>query len=150
MVGGDFPENGVKSKTQLTFVARKAKINASALTKGDGGKVLVRSDEKTDFSGDIRATGGVNGGDGGHAEVTGRQDLKFQGKVDVNATAGRKGSLLLKSLDILITSEKNFTVSEQALESLSGKADIILEATNNISVRDLADDILALQASTGQ
>jgi hypothetical protein len=45
-------------------------INASATGKGDGGKVVLWSDQRTTFAGTILARGGVKGGDGGFIETS--------------------------------------------------------------------------------
>src|SRR5436190_14676289 len=46
------------------------KIDASAKDKGDGGKVVLWSDQSTTFAGTILAMGGTQFGDGGFAEVS--------------------------------------------------------------------------------
>ncbi len=68
----------------------------------------------TDFRGDIKARGSSQSGEGGFAEVSGKQDLNFVGKVDVSATNGAIGSILLDSEDIIIKSvfEKFFGVKK--------------------------------------
>ena len=55
---------------------------------GDGGNVVVWSDEHTTFDGRISARGGAEGGDGGLAEVSGKAALSFSGQVDLSAPAG--------------------------------------------------------------
>jgi filamentous hemagglutinin family protein len=69
-------------------------IDASATQSGNGGKVILWSDQMTAFNGTIRATGGPLAGDGGFAEVSGRQ-LAFTGDVDLGALKGVAGTLLL-------------------------------------------------------
>ena len=77
-------------------------ISADALDAGDGGRVIVWSDERTSFRGAVTARGGPEGGDGGFVEVSGRAHLTFAGLVDLSAPAGAFGTLLLDPYDVFI------------------------------------------------
>jgi hypothetical protein len=68
---------------------------------GDGGRVIIWADDTTRFYGDISATGGALGGEGGFAEVSGKEKLDFDGWVTLAAVSGESGTLLLDP-DILI------------------------------------------------
>ncbi|MEQ6250659.1 MBG domain-containing protein [Sulfitobacter sp. HNIBRBA3233] len=70
-------------------------ITADAWSMGDGGRVILWSDERTEFAGTISARGGDLGGDGGFVEVSGKDTLAFSGLVDSRAPAGAAGQLLL-------------------------------------------------------
>src|SRR5262247_4020582 len=48
-------------------------INASARDSGNGGKVILWSDQLTTFAGTILARGGVQGGNGGFVETSGKR-----------------------------------------------------------------------------
>ncbi|WP_022680641.1 filamentous hemagglutinin N-terminal domain-containing protein, partial [Sandarakinorhabdus limnophila] len=87
---------------RTTVVAAGASISADALNAGDGGKVVVWSDKATRYAGNISARGGVAGGNGGFAEVSGKQWLDFTGSVDLRAAAGETGTLLLDPYDLTI------------------------------------------------
>ena len=50
-------------------------INASATDSGDGGKVVVWSDQSTLFDGSISVRGGATSGNGGFVETSGHQKL---------------------------------------------------------------------------
>ncbi|NJN49779.1 MAG: hypothetical protein HC805_08475 [Alkalinema sp. RL_2_19] len=50
--------------------------------------MILWSDGTTSFSGEITAKGGVQSGDGGLVEVSGKQNLRFAGTVDVAASQG--------------------------------------------------------------
>jgi hypothetical protein len=54
-------------------------LSADGVTTGDGGTVIVWADEATGFYGEITARGGEVAGDGGFAEVSGREYLAFEG-----------------------------------------------------------------------
>jgi len=137
LVGGDY--QGVNSldspdltNAESTFVDKHSKIDASAKNNGNGGKVIIWADMDTDFRGDIKARGGSQLGDGGFVEVSGKQDLNFVGNVDVSATNGAIGSVLLDPTDIIINpdddNDETFDVSN--LQSIVG--DLSLSATNSI------------------
>ncbi|MBD0313805.1 MAG: filamentous hemagglutinin, partial [Microcoleus sp. T3-bin5] len=116
-------------------------------------------------------------GVGGFVEVSGKQRLIFKGTVDTDGTNGL-GTLLLDPENILITdsaegtgdaaiiannnilatgtlpgqqnnSEPSLTISALALESMSATSNVVLEALNNITIADLADNQLSFQATTG-
>jgi filamentous hemagglutinin family protein len=162
--------NGQPAASRV-YIAPDAAINADAVVNGDGGEVIVWSDEVTGFYGDITARGGAEQGDGGFVEVSGKEHLLFRGDVDVTAKNGTAGTLLLDPTDIIIAagsadsaSDGNntfqgdssgivgsvlsaplskfndtapTTIYESELEQLSGDIDIILQATNNITIQDL-------------
>jgi filamentous hemagglutinin family protein len=104
LVGGDYQgKNPDVQNAQNTFVEAGAKISADATVQGDGGKVIVWADETTNFFGTISARGGADGGNGGFAEVSGKQALAYRGTTDLRAPKGRVGTLLLDPTDITIT-----------------------------------------------
>ncbi|OYW13583.1 MAG: hypothetical protein B7X02_01890, partial [Rhodospirillales bacterium 12-54-5] len=69
-----------------TVVQSGAIIRANATDTGHGGLVAVWADERTDFEGRIDANGGLNGGDGGLIETSGKNILMALG--DANAAGG--------------------------------------------------------------
>lgn len=89
------------ANAQGVYVARGARIDASATGQGDGGTVIVWSDELTRVDGEIAARGGAAGGDGGFVETSGGV-LSVSGRVDVTAPAGSAGAWLLDPYDITI------------------------------------------------
>jgi filamentous hemagglutinin family protein len=152
-----------------TFVSSDSAINADALLNGDGGRVIVWSDKTTYFLGNISARGGSNSGNGGFAEVSGKENLIFRGTADLSAPFGGTGTLLLDPENITISGfvfgqndpevsdsqilsgegTGTFTISEASLESLDGNASVILEATNNITVAPISDRQLTFNAGRG-
>ena len=70
-------------------------INASATGSGNGGKVVLWSDQQTTFAGTILARGGASGGNGGFVETSSHQVLSFNGTVDTSAPQGQVGTALL-------------------------------------------------------
>ncbi|MFM8525087.1 MAG: filamentous hemagglutinin N-terminal domain-containing protein, partial [Cyanobacteriota bacterium] len=98
--------------TQVT-VAEGARLQANATKVGDGGEIVIWAEESTRFAGQIQARGGPEGGEGGWVEVSGRQQLDFQGLVNTMAPQGRVGTLLLDPTDLTINNavDTNINIS---------------------------------------
>ncbi|HIK24577.1 MAG TPA: filamentous hemagglutinin, partial [Thermosynechococcus sp. M46_R2017_013] len=77
-------------------------LNADALNQGNGGTIINWANNSTRFYGQISARGGALSGNGGFVEVSGKQYLDFQGRVDTTALNGTVGTLLLDPTDIYI------------------------------------------------
>ncbi len=164
LLGGDFQgANPLIANARLTGVAAGALINADATGTGDGGRVIVWSDETTNFYGRISARGGPSGGAGGFAEVSGKRYLAYRGSADLRAADGSRGTLLLdpefieitggsgngntdKSVahfagndagsaagEILFANTGPSIVYQSEIEGQSQTADITLQATRSIS-----------------
>lgn len=105
LVGGDAYGKGAVRNAQDTSVAEGALIQVNARHDGDAGTAIVWSDDRTDFAGMIDATGGAEGGDGGFVEVSGHNMLNFTGAVDLRATHGELGTLLLDPRNVVIAAD---------------------------------------------
>jgi filamentous hemagglutinin family protein len=141
LIGGSMRGNGVVPNAITTTVSPDSFIHADALDNGNGGQVILWSEQATDFFGNITARGGVNGGNGGFVEVSARDRLTFRGRVNTGATQGEGGTLLLDPRNVLITDNPPIIVplddsvfSSADLLQLSDK--IIIEATNDIRVAE--------------
>jgi filamentous hemagglutinin family protein len=169
-IGGDYKGQGAIPNAQRTLVDQNSVIQASATQTGDGGRVIIWSDNTTGFSGAIAARGGTQAGNGGFVEVSGKETLIFQGTADTGATNGKMGTVLLDPRSITIVQGNTGTaaanagvavdreillndftgadirISETVLEGLVGG--IILRATEEISIVT-QDGILGLQAGAG-
>ncbi|MGH8400921.1 MAG: beta strand repeat-containing protein, partial [Gammaproteobacteria bacterium] len=103
LMGGDYHGgNSAIQNASQTFVGTDASIDADALYSGVGGKVVVWSDDRTQFFGDISSRGGNSGGDGGFVEVSGHDHLNYVGLTDTSASRGQQGTLLLDPTNITI------------------------------------------------
>ncbi len=165
LVGGDYQGGGDVRTARFTFVDDSSEIRADAGQSGDGGKVIFWADEWTRFDGAVSATGGSESGDGGFVEISGKRSLFFDGQVDLRAPGGLYGTLLFDPVDVIIHdggaqtddgslpdlshatvgAPATFNISETALEALSANANILIEASNDIELKDLSDNLLALQ-----
>ena len=154
-VGGDYQgSNAELHNATTTTVAEGAVINADATVRGDGGRVIVWSDDTTLFDGRITVRGGAEGGNGGFVETSGKLNLGVQkGSVSVAASAGRGGTWLLDPATINVitggaapyanvndSSAQPGTTQNVAPTTLVGVGgNVILDATVTINVNsDLA------------
>ncbi|HEY9859974.1 MAG TPA: CHAT domain-containing protein, partial [Candidatus Obscuribacterales bacterium] len=169
LVGGNYQGKGPLPNASRTFVSPDTVLNANANHSGDGGQVVVWADGTTGFSGKINARGAATG-QGGSAEVSGKQNLLFRGEVDLSAPQGKTGTLLLDPVNITIVAgaggpddlqladgqilagdggASSFTISEAALESLVGNTNVELQATNDILINPLSDTNLSFAIGVG-
>ncbi len=136
-------ENAIPSASNVT-VEDGAQVLANAAGTGDGGNVVIWADQRTEFSGTVTALGGLYGGNGGFAEVSGKDRLYFNGFVDLRAQAegGRNGLLLLDPTDFVIRSGYSGTVNSGIdntfLESLlSGSHVVIMTDSQGAEAGDI-------------
>ncbi|MGB3749475.1 MAG: YDG domain-containing protein [Rhodanobacter sp.] len=118
-------------------------VKANATGNGDGGEVVFWSDDATRFAGNIDIRGGAQGGDGGRAEVSGKQTLAYSGRTDARATHGATGDLLLDPTTITIlaggTGTGGITGSNVYVADLEAQnANVMLQADSGITVSDLS------------
>ncbi|MBV8659775.1 MAG: filamentous hemagglutinin N-terminal domain-containing protein [Burkholderiales bacterium] len=144
-IGGDFHgANTAVPNAVNTYVGNGAFIKANAIQTGNGGRVAVWADQQTAMYGHIFAQGGVQGGDGGFVETSGKQYLDFRGLVDLRAPKGTAGTLLLDPTDINITSAPT-TPDITPVTSLVGGAltttNTGSNATSNLSTTDLVNQL---------
>jgi len=102
-LGGNYQGVGEFWNATSTTVAAGASIDASATRLGDGGTVIVWSNDRTRFDGSIAARGGLLGGNGGLIETSGKRVLNVRtGVADVSAAKGKGGTWLLDPNDLTI------------------------------------------------
>ena len=104
LVGGDYlGKNPNVPNAKATVMGSEAKIIADATSSGNGGRVILWSDEYTGFYGDISAQGGISGGNGGFVETSSKYNLQAFGVVDVSASSGRGGLWLLDPSNVTLS-----------------------------------------------
>jgi filamentous hemagglutinin family protein len=112
-------------------------INASATESGNGGKVILWADDRMTFAGTIEARGGPQDGDGGFAEVSGKQNLSYLGTTDLRAPRGQNGTLLLDPTNYTVWSgvgpaPSGSAITNTDLQNQLASASVII-ATNNVA-----------------
>jgi filamentous hemagglutinin family protein len=170
LVGGDFQGQGAVRTSDRTYVDAGTTLEANATGQGDGGKVIVWADEVTGFLGQVNARGAGEGGHGGFAEVSGKQNLLFVGDADLSAgEGGQAGTILFDPDNVTITDgaggaddanadfsdgsilsgegPANAFISEQFLEGFGGA--VIIQANDNITINNLTDNVLDFAAAAG-
>ncbi|HEY9672327.1 MAG TPA: CHAT domain-containing protein [Waterburya sp.] len=148
LVGGDY-QGGTQGalNAQTTFVNPASTLSADSLNTGDGGKIIVWSDQKTDFYGNLTARGGMLGGNGGLMEVSSKNQLTFGGMANASAANGQAGQLLLDPKNITIdatTSSTSFQLLDPhpAQVNRFGEQSAVL-SNGNIVVSSPFDSLIA-------
>ena len=115
-VGGDYQGQGTVPNAQATYVDSASVLRADGLDVpesefspsesygSDGGQIITWADDSTWFYGRAIARGG-DIGNGGLIEISGKENLAFDGTVDVGAVNGDPGTVLFDPNDIFIILE---------------------------------------------
>lgn len=134
LVGGDWQGKGDVYQATSVSMGANASIDASAITQGDGGKVVLwsdahRSNTITHFAGTITARGGALGGAGGQVETSGYQLNVEGGSVNAGANFGHSGLWYLDPSDATITQ----AVADSYRTTLNSGTNVLNDVTGNIT-----------------
>lgn len=159
-IGGYFQGQDDDNNAQFVHVSSSVHLYGNGGTHGNGGEIILWSDGTTSFHGNIEAKGGVETGDGGFVEVSGKETLVFRGDVLTTASNGQMGLLLLDPDTITIADgagasadtdgtvaptdylNQDITIYEADLEAIAAGTSINLQAEETISINDLTDGAL--------
>jgi filamentous hemagglutinin family protein len=94
-IGEDDEQGEALPTASRTYVSYDSAIAVDGLQNGDGGRVVVWSEELTEFYGRVSVRGGLSGGDGGLAAISSWENLIFLGSSDLSANQGEAGRLIL-------------------------------------------------------
>lgn len=152
LVGGNFQGKGSERNAQQLSVSSDTTIHADATQTGDGGKVVLWSNDRTDYAGTITARGGKDSGNGGNVEVSGKETLAFRGTVNAGADNGKGGQLLLDPRNITVQTGggapatgqtfasgpgADVTIDPNAITTITNTGtNVTLQANNDITVND--------------
>ena len=151
LVGGDYRGgNPLVQNAWRTFVGRDVTLRSDARVAGDGGKVIVWADDITRAYGTITARGGAQSGNGGFVEVSGKEWLDFDARVDASASRGAAGTLLLdpKFLEVSddgVVEDYNPGINNLFANNAGGTTRIRASGANSVST---AAANVELQANT--
>ena len=177
-IGGDFRGQGSLQTASTVHTDRKTTINVDAKVAGNGGTIVLWSNQKTTFGADLSARGGESGGDGGLIETSSKNIFVFAGgKADTTAPKGKTGQFLLDPATLNIVpgtagdgdQDANVTgtglasgaadtaantVSWGQIQAFASSTNVVLEATGLVTVEDMGGgvgtaDTIDLTLSTG-
>jgi len=109
-IGGNLHGQGPLAHAAVTTVASGAQVKANAVTSGNGGQVVIWSDDQTEFNGTIQAKGGATGGTGGLVETSSHGVLSVGGIADTSSPHGSGGEWLLDPASLTISSGSDTNV----------------------------------------
>ena len=135
-----------QEKAENIRVAPGARLHADALVFGDGGEVVLLAERDMRFEGSITARGGVDAGNGGFVEISGKEHLGFAGHVDTTAPRGSTGILLLDPNVAIISNAPDSGPDDEpeyintiTLVSNLDNNNVIVQADQRIDVNDDVD-----------
>ena len=125
-----FNGNQVLTNAAAVDVLSGASLSADAITTGNGGRVVVWSDQATNFYGSISAQGGASSGNGGNVETSGEY-LNVNGAiVNTLAAHGQTGNWLLDPSSLTISTGSNSNVSGSSpFSPFANTGDSVLNTT---------------------
>ncbi|MEH2080099.1 MAG: filamentous hemagglutinin N-terminal domain-containing protein [Nostoc sp.] len=154
LIGGDYKGQGTVPNAQSTEVGANVVIKADALTNGNGGKVIVWANGDTRFGGTITSQGGVQGGNGGFVETSGKNTLNVADTANVNTSAfqGLTGTWLLDPTNLTIVgdgtgtgtipggtnSPADSTINNTTIATALNNNNVLLQATDTIKTTDVS------------
>ncbi len=146
-VGGDWHgagADGDKNASQTVFAG--GVINANAITSGNGGNVVLWSDDRTQVTGAITARGGSAGGNGGALETSSHDELQAGGSVDLGAAHGTGGTWLIDPRDLTISTaaQNNINTGTNTFTS-NGAASVL----NNTTLSGALASGITVNVNTG-
>jgi len=133
LIGGDYQGSGEVPTSQATYVGPEATIDADANVMGDGGTVIVWSNEMTRVYGAISARGGSEGGNGGLVETSGRDGLEITRNPNVSAPNGDGGTWLIDPSNIeIVAGDGAIRINDtDPFEPIGGNAQLGVDLIRN-------------------
>ncbi len=112
LVGGGLQGRDPRlNNAQAVYMAPGASIQADATVLGDGGRIVLWSDQATRAYGGFSARGAAAGGEGGFVETSGGWLDARPSRLDLSAPAGRAGQWLLDPNNIFISNVPENNIS---------------------------------------
>ncbi len=102
LIGGDYQGKGTVPNASQTFISSDSVVSADALLQGNGGKIIVFSDQTASIYGTLTARGGTVSGNGGLIETSGKQFLNLTSTPNASAVNGSAGTWLIDPTNITI------------------------------------------------
>jgi len=103
LIGGDFQGQGQLPLATATYIAPDTTIKADAVSTGNGGLIMILSNQSTRAYGTLTARGGAQSGNGGFIETSSSNFLDVAGvRVDASAPNGLAGTWLLDPRNVTL------------------------------------------------
>jgi filamentous hemagglutinin family protein len=144
-IGGNAQGQGPLLNADAVTLASGATLLANAIDQGNGGHIVLWSQNATRAYGEISATGGATGGQGGLVETSSQGILDVNGiQVNTSAAHGQVGTWLLDPVDITINNspDTNITGSSPFQPATQSGSSFLSTATllnalvsNNVTVQ---------------
>ena len=147
LIGGDYQGKSPDlHHAEATYIGADATIKADAKSDGDGGQIIVWSDQATKAHGRISAKGGSSSGNGGLIETSGHWLDTTGITIDASASNGKNGTWLLDPYDITIDNTGT-TTAGPSFPNWTANADssVIL----NSDINNVLDTGTSVQIWTG-
>lgn len=140
LVGGDYQGKGSLRPAQNTVMDKTSEIRVDAYESGNGGKAILWSEDTTLFDGQIYARGGVQSGDGGFVETSGKLNLGIEtGFVNALAPMGKVGDWLLDPASVTIAAAGGDAIASASSPNCAdGTVRTISVATMQAAVANVA------------
>ncbi len=163
-IGGEYQGEGTLPHANIITMEEQATINASALQTGDGGEVVLWSENLTQAHGNIFAQGGSQSGNGGSVETSSHQAVDFvDAKINTTSIYGENGTWLIDPTDINVddamatTLTANLVNGNVVISTSSAGSDpgnvtfnntsVSVDLTNNNSFTVIADNDITFNAT---
>jgi filamentous hemagglutinin family protein len=131
LIGGEKQGKGTLAHAQTLTVDATSTIKADATGAGNGGEIVLWSDQSTDFAGTISARG-AGTGTGGNAEVSSAGLLNYAGLADLRGS--RFGTLLLDPYNFVISNEAGNATTATHLQNQLDLGDIWISSSGDITI----------------
>ena len=137
--GGLQGRDAAYRNAEAVYMAPGAMIAADATAHGDGGLVVLWSDNATRAYGTLSARGGPSGGNGGFIETSGGWLDARPASIRTDAPAGRAGDWLIDPYDI--------TIADTGSEFIQGNPDFSGSGTGSAALLLTSTIVSALDSS---
>jgi filamentous hemagglutinin family protein len=131
LIGGERQGKGTLAHAQTLTVDAASSIKADATGAGNGGEIVLWSDQRTDFAGTISARG-AGTGNGGNAEVSSAGLLKYTGLADLRGS--RFGTLLLDPYNFVISNDAGSDITADNLQNQLSFGNLSIGTIGDITI----------------
>jgi filamentous hemagglutinin family protein len=111
-IGGDFQGSSNLPTASQVFIDQNSIIQADGLNTGDGGNVIIWSENQTKIAGHITVQGGNISGNGGFVETSSRGLFNIENAPDTSVAFGTPGTWLIDPLNLEIVADQSAIIDD--------------------------------------